>query len=419
LDYGRFTLVENIISCVDIGSSKICTLIARASDTGELEVLGKAMEPCSGIKKGIIVDIESTANSIKNCMIKAQSLANVEVDSAYVNIMGIHADIIHNKSGISISGEDREITVNDVRRVLQSAENVKLPQDRQVIDVIPVQYIVDGYDEIVDPVGMSGVKLEVEADVVAGKITFVQNILKSMEKAGLKVNGFVLEGLAAAEVALTQEEKDMGVILIDVGGGITNISVIKNNRLVYFGAIPVGGDHISNDISIGLRIPYNEADKLKREYELALTSLIKNDQEITVNEINENKKKNIKVSEIVEIIEARVQEIFYLCKEQLKEANVLDGYGKGIVLAGGGISYIDGNIQLAYEMFDLPVRIASYRLSNISQQEFLIAAGCAKYIVNRFGAKESDCKGKKTKKKKERNPGGILKKLANLFRNLF
>lgn len=411
--------MENIISCVDIGSSKICTLIARASNTGELEILGKAMVLCNGIKKGIIVDIESTANSIKSCMARAQALANIEVDSAYVNIMGIHADIIHNKSSVNISNEDKEITLNDVGRVLQSAENVKLPQDRQVIDVIPIQYIVDGYDEIIDPVGMSGVKLEVEADVVAGKITFVQNILKSMEKAGLRVNGFIIEGLAAAEIALTQEEKDMGVILIDIGGGITNISVIKNNRLVYFGAIPVGGDHISNDISIGLRIPYNEAEKLKKEYELALTSLIKNDHEITVSEINENKQKKIRVSEIVEIIEARVQEIFYLCREQLKEANILEGYGKGIVLAGGGISYIDGNMQLAYEMFDLPVRVASYKVSNISQQEFLIAVGSAKYIVNRFGVSETDCMDKKTKKKKKRNPGNLLRKLANLFNGLF
>lgn len=410
--------MENIISCVDIGSSKICALIARASNTGELEVLGKAMEPCNGIKKGIIVDIESTAHSIKTCMSKAQSLADIEVDSAYVNIMGMHADIIHNKSSVNISSDNKEITKSDVGRVLMSAETIKLPQDRQVIDVIPVQYIVDGYDEIVDPVGMSGVKLEVEADVVAGKITFVQNILKSMEKAGLKVNGFVLEGLAAAEVALTQEEKDMGVILIDIGGAITNITVIKNNRLAYFGSIPVGGEHITNDISIGLRISYTEAEKLKREYELALTSLIKNDHEITVSEINENKKRNIRVSEIVEIIEARVQEIFYLCKEQLVEANVFEGYAKGIVLAGGGISYIDGNMQLAYEVFDLPVRVSSYKVSNITQQEYLIAVGSAKYIVNRFGVSDTDCKGKKVKKK-QRNPGGILRKLANLFNGLF
>lgn len=411
--------MENIISCVDVGSSKICSIIARATSTGDFEILGKAMEPCNGIKKGIIVDIESTANSIKSCMAKAQALANIEVDSAYVNIMGMHADIIHNKSSINISGDDREITKSDVGRVLMSAEAVKLPQDRQVIDVIPVQYIVDGYDEIVDPVGMSGVKLEVEADVVAGKITFVQNILKSMEKAGLKVNGFVLEGLAAAEIALTQEEKDMGVILIDVGGAVTNITVIKNNRLVHFGSIPVGGDHITNDISIGLRISYNDAEKLKREYELALTSLIKNDQEITVTEINENKKRNIKVSEIVEIIEARVQEIFYLSKEHLEEANISSGHSKGVVLAGCGISYIDGNMQLAYEVFDLPVRVASYRISNITQQEFLISVGCAKYIVNRFGVNETDCKGKKMKKKKERNPMNFLRKLANLFNSLF
>lgn len=411
--------MENIISCVDIGSSKICTLIARASKTGDMEILGKAMEPCNGIKKGIIVDIESTANSIKSCIDRAQALANVEVDSAYVNIMGTHASIIHNKSSVNISSEDKEITIDDVGRVLQGAENIKLPQDRQIIDVIPVQYIVDGYDEIIDPVGMSGVKLEVEADVIAGKITFVQNILKSMEKAGLRVNGFVVEALAAAEIALTQEEKDMGVILIDIGGGVTNISVIKNNKLVHFDAISVGGDHITNDISIGLRISYSDAEKLKREYELALTSLIKNDHEITVNEISDNKKRNIKVSEIIEIIEARVQEIFYLCRDHLQEANVLEGFGKGMVLSGGGISYIDGNMQIAYEVFDLPVRVAAYKISNITKPEFLISVGSAKYIVNRFGTSDTGCEGKKPKKNKEKNSGSFFKKLASIFNSLF
>jgi cell division protein FtsA len=411
--------VDNIIGCIDIGSSKICTVIARSSDIGEIEILGKAMEPCNGVKKGIIVDIESTANSIKNCVERAQALANIEIDSVYVNIMGIHASIVHNKSSVNILGEDKEVTREDVERVLQEAENIKLAEDRQVIDVIPVQYILDGYDEIVDPVGMSGVKLEVEADVVAGKITFVQNILKSMEKAGLRVNGFVVEALAASEIALTQEEKEMGVIMLDIGGSVTNISVIQNKRLIYFDAIPVGGDHISNDISIGLRIPHNEADKLKREYELALTSLIKNDHEITVNEINENRKRNIKVSEVIEIIEARVQEIFSLCREQLKAANVLEGYARGVVLTGGGISYIDGNMQLAYEVFDLPVRVASYKVANVTKPEFLVSVGTVKYIVNRFGASEAACEVKNQKKNKEKTKVNIFKKLASLFNGLF
>ncbi len=409
----------NIIGCVDIGSSKICTLIVRTSKIGEIEVLGKAMEICTGIKKGIIVDIESTANSIKNCVERAQALANIEIDSAYVNIMGMHASIIHNRSSVSISNEDKEITREDVERVLQGAENVKLPEDRQVIDVIPTQYIVDGYDEIVDPVGMSGVKLEVEADVIAGKITFVQNILKSMEKADLRVNGFIIEALAAAEIAITPEEKDMGVIMIDIGGSITNVSVIKNKRLIFFDAIPVGGDHITNDISIGLRISHNDAEKLKREYELALTSLIKNDHEITVNEINENKKRNIKVSEIVEIIEARVQEIFTLCKQHLKEANVFDGYGRGVVLLGGGISYIDGNMQLAYEVFDLPVRVSTYKFFDLTKPEFLISSGSAKYVVSRFGTSDTGCEVKKQKKNKDKKTGSFFRKLASLFNGLF
>lgn len=411
--------MDEIISCVDIGTSKICTLIAKINRSGDIEILGKAMEPCSGVKKGVIVDIDSTSGAVKSCVEKASALANLKIDSAYVNIMGTHVNIIANRSIVDICGEDHEVTDEDIERVLRGAEDIELPQDRQVIDVIPRQYIVDGCDEIIDPTGMTGVKLEVQADIIVGKITSVQNIVKSMERAGMAVEGFIVEALAVGEVALTPEEKEMGVVLIDVGGGITNVSVFRNKNLVFYDSIPVGGDHITNDISIGLRIPYNEADKLKREYELALTSLIKNDHEITVNEINESRKRNIKVSEVIQIIEARVHEIFSLCREILEKSGVLKDFGGGVVLAGGGISYVDGNMQLAYEVFDLPARVASHKVLGLSKPEFLTSIGTAKYVASRV---KLNSKGNETKNKKSSKPKkeyGFLKKIANLFNGLF
>lgn len=357
-------------------------MVGRVNKNSQLDIIGKGMVQCSGIKKGIIVDIESTAASIRSAVEEAESSANLKVGSAYVNIHGMHVSVINNKSWISISNNNREITQKDMDSVLYSVRDIEIPDDRQLIDVIPRQFIIDGYDEIIDPVGMVGTRLEVDADVIAGKITSVQNIVKSVERANIRIDGIVAEAFATGEIVLTPDEKDMGVIMLDVGGGVTDISVFQGKRLIFYDSIPVGGDHITNDIAIGLRISNGEAEKIKRQFELALTSLIKNDQEITVLDINENRKKNVKVSEAVEIIEARVYEIFSLCRNQLQKAGMGKNLSGGVVLTGGGISYVDGNKQLAQEVFELPVRVASVNQQGISKPEYISAAGIIRYIAN-------------------------------------
>lgn len=409
----------DIIVGIDIGTSKVSTIIGRVNKANEIEVLGEGIDSCVGIKKGIIVDIESTAKSIRNSVGQAEATANLKAVSAYLNIMGTHVSVINNRSWINVTNEDREITKKDVDRVLYSAKDVPIPEDRQIIDVIPRQYIIDGYDEIIDPVGMVGVRLEVEADIIAGKITSVQNIVKSAEKAGLKIDGLVVEALATSEVILTPDEKDMGVIMLDIGGGVTDISVFKNKKLIFYDSIPVGGDHITSDISIGLKISNSDAEKIKRQYELALTSLIKNDQEISVYDVNENRKKSVKVSGVVEIIEARVYEIFSLCSNLLRNAGIAGNFQAGVVLTGGGISYVDGGKQLAAEVFELPVRIASMKLSEISKPEFITASGIVKYVSNhrRGGKAGSEVKVQKPKcSEKSINLSG---KLGNFLKKLF
>lgn len=409
----------DIIVGIDIGTSKVSTIIGRVNKANEIEVLGEGIDSCGGIKKGIIVDIESTAKSIRNSVGQAEAAANLKAVSAYLNIMGTHVSVINNRSWINVTNEDREITKKDVDRVLYSAKDVPIPEDRQIIDVIPRQYIIDGYDEIIDPVGMVGVRLEVEADIIAGKITSVQNIVKSAEKAGLRIDGLVVEALATSEVILTPDEKDMGVIMLDIGGGVTDISVFKNKKLIFYDSIPVGGDHITSDISIGLKISNSDAEKIKRQYELALTSLIKNDQEIFVYDVNENRKKSVKVSGVVEIIEARVYEIFSLCSNLLRNAGIAGNFQAGVVLTGGGISYVDGGKQLAAEVFELPVRIASLKLSEISKPEFITASGIVKYVSNhrRGGKAGSEVKVQKPKgSEKSINLSG---KLGNFLKKLF
>lgn len=402
-----------IVVGVDIGTSKISAVVGQINKESRLEVLGYGMEQCVGVKKGVIVDIESTSNSIKSAVRKAESMANVKVGSAYVGINGIHTSVIKKRSAIGVANENREITSKDVEKVMNSVSGCEIPDDRQIIDIIPRQYIVDEYDEIIDPVGMVGSKLEVEADIVTGKITSVQNIVKSMERAGLKTDGLIVEALATGEIALTQDEKEMGVIMIDIGGGITDVSVFRNKNMIFNDSMPVGGDHITSDVSIGLKILYTEAEKIKKEFELALTSLIKNDQEVTVIDVDENKKKTVKVSELVEIIEARVYEIFSLCYDSLAKSGIKGELGAGIVLTGGGISYVDGGRQLANEVFDMGTRVASYKSDGISKPELYTAAGIVKYVTahskgNNFG---SDVKNQKSPKKEE----GFFKKIYRFF----
>jgi len=410
--------VGDLIVSIDIGTSKVCTLIGRMNSNAQLDIAGRGMALCTGLKKGVIVDIDSTAASIRSSVEEAESAANIRVGSAYVNIHGMHVNVINNRSFMPING--REITQRDVDAVLHDVRDIEIPEDRQLIDVIPRQYIIDGYDEIVDPVGMVGTGLEIDADIITGKIISVQNIIKSMERAGIQIDGIVAEAFATGEISLTQDERDIGVVLLDVGGSVTDVSVYQGKRLVFYDTIPVGGDHITNDIAIGLRISNTEAEKIKRQFELALTSLIKNDQEISVLDINENKKKNVKVSEVVEIIEARVYEIFSICKNLLDKAGMVLPESGSVVMTGAGISYVDGCKQLANEVFDLPVRVVQAgHIAGVSKPEFIASAGILKYVatVKKGVSLASEIKLKKASNTKPEDT--FFSKIVQFFRKLF
>lgn len=413
--------MSDIIVGIDIGTSKVSTVIGKINSVGEVEVLGKGTDACNGIKKGIIIDIEAVSSSIRNSVKKAETQAEIKVVTAYVNISGLHVDILNHKNFTNIASDDKEITRNDVQKLLYSAGAVEISEGSEIIDVVPRQYIVDGYDGIIDPVGMKGSRLEGDFDVVIGKIISVQNIVRSMEKAGLKVDGIISEGFAAGECILAPDEKEMGVVLIDVGGGSTEISVFKNELLVMNKCIPVGGDHITNDLSIALKITYAEAEKIKRQFQLASTALIKYDQDITVNDISESFKKNIKVSDVIEVIEARVYEIFSLSLELIQK-NCPGNYGAGVVLSGNGISTMDGSAQIANEIFNMPVRIATPKVKNISGLQYCTAAGIVSYIGKQ--EKEASTTSSISKKndsrpvKKEKNHS-FLKKAVNALKEFF
>lgn len=415
--------VGDIIVGVDIGTSKVCTVIGQVNRANQIEVLGYGSAPCNGLKKGIIINIDSVAQSIRQATEQAEQMANVTVNSVYINIIGANVSIISNKGSVEIGNTQSEITYADIERVLKSAKTVEIPPDKKIIDIIPYQYTIDGYDEIIDPIGMIGSNLEVDADIVISSHTTVQSLIRSVEKAGYHVDGIILEAIATSEVMLTPDEKELGILLLDVGAGITDISVFKGKRLIFYNSIPVGGDHITNDIAIGLKVPYNEADKIKKQYGIALTSLIHNDQEISIASINETKVRSIKISQVVEIIEARISEIFSLVDETLKNAGVKDTISAGAVICGEGITLYDGCIQLGSEILQMPVRVGIPKGVSITKPAFAVAVGIIKYMSGVRHIRDVASNVKVIKKKRTgystAEGRGFWSRLSKIFNDFF
>ncbi|MBQ7668104.1 MAG: cell division protein FtsA [Clostridia bacterium] len=371
----------DIIVGVDIGATKVCTVIARAKKQNQLEVIGYGMSPCSGIKKGLIVDLENVARAIKESVTLAEKAANVKVTAITIAISGFHTKLFASRGRINFDGNMKEITVEDVSRVLKEAKNFDIPYDRQVVDVIPNQYIIDGYDEIVDPTGMMGAILEVDADVVLGSTIATQSLLKSVEKAGYQVSGIIVEALASSEVVLSEEEKKLGVLLLDIGGGKTDIAFFKDGRIKYYDSIPVGSEYITNDIVIGLKVSYNEAERLKKQFPLSKKSLINNDQSITIYSIGESKQVSIKISDIIDIVEARLTELFTILNDRITAAGVKEQIEAGTVIIGQGIYHIVGSDDLLSSVTGLPVRFVNPKLPANLKLPYVTALGIVKYVA--------------------------------------
>ena len=408
-----------LVVAVDIGTSKVCVLCGQINKTGMADTLAKAVVPCFGMKKGLIVDIESVSRAITEALNKVENDAGAKIGSAYINVMGLHVDVLTNRVGAAVTGENREISKNDMDRLFYSVRNINISTDTQIIDVIPRQFIIDGYSGITEPVGMIGSNIELEADIVTGKIASITNIIKCIESAGIKIDGLVISGQALSEVILSPEEMEMGVIMLDIGGNITDISVFKNGRLSFYESVPVGGDHISNDISIGMKIPYTDAERLKREYELAMPALIDRDMEIYINDINDNIRKRVFVSEIIEIIEARVIDIMMLCRDKLNASHIEFNFGAGVVLTGGGITYLDGGRQLANEVFGMPVKVFPDRNQKNLKTETLLAEGIVRHVARMGRGTRYGSDVQLTKKHESGSGGSIFNKIIELLKRIF
>jgi len=407
-----------LLASIDIGTSKICVVIADIDRNGSSQIIGIGKSSCDGIRKGVVTDIEATSKAITTALEQAENMANVEVDEVYINIPGGYTNVINNKGVIAVSNDNREITFDDVKRVLNSATIVSIPPDQQIIDIIPRQYIVDGYDEIKDPIGMVGVRLEADVDIVLGSSTTVLNLVKSVNKSGLEVLGIIMEPYATSHSILTQDETELGVLLIDVGAGTTDISLFKNGRLIYSDIIPVAGNHITNDISIGLRVASKESEDIKRRYGLAYTPSAKEDITFAVNPIGISEKIDVTEYQLAQIIEARICEIFEIINSKLNNVGLKNQILTGVVLTGGGVSYFGGIKEIATLIFGLPVRVGQPYMLGVKEPIFSAGVGMINYVMKRkfnyyIEYNNVEKKKKKYKNKDSTKVASFLKKVWN------
>jgi cell division protein FtsA len=342
----------NLVVGLDIGTTKICVIVGELTENG-IDIVGIGTHPSKGLRKGVVVNIDSTVSSIQKAVEEAELMAGCQISKVFAGIAGGHIKGFNSHGVIAV--KDGEVAEQDVRRVIDAAKAVAIPMDREVIHVIPQEFIVDDQDGILDPLGMSGVRLEAKVHIVTGAVTSAQNIIRSANRAGLDVVDIALQQLASSEATLALDEKELGVCLVDIGGGTTDVAVFHAGSLKHTAVLAVGGNHITSDIAVGLRTPMLEAEKIKRKYGCALTSRIQKEDTIEVPSVGGRKARILSRQILGEIIEPRVQEIFELVHAELAESGYDSLLSSGIVLTGGAV-VMDGMPDLAEQVFNLPVR---------------------------------------------------------------
>ena len=318
-------------------------------------MVGVGTAPSRGLRRGVVVNIDSTVEAIKVAVAEAEQMAGVEVGGVYAGVAGGHIKGTNSRGVVAVSGKDREVSAADVARVVEAARALNLPQDREIIHVLPQSFSVDDGDGVREPVGMSGVRLEVEVHIVTGAVTAVQNVVRSVNRAGLAVHDIVLEPLASAEAVLYDDERELGVLVIDIGGGTTDAALYRDGAIWHTAILPLGGDHITNDIAIGLRTPMADAEDLKKRYGCALTALVPAEETVDVPSVGGRKPRQLSRQVLSEIVQPRVEEIFTLVARELARAGLQDAPTAGVVVTGG-TSIMEGVPELAEAVFDQPVR---------------------------------------------------------------
>lgn len=347
---------RNIVAGLDLGTTKVCAVIAEQKENGSLEILGSDVTPSEGLHKGIVVNIPKTADSIREAVAKASNKAGVEINSVNVGVAGEHITSMRHRNYVTISGEDKEITKNDLARLETDVRTIRIPEERQILHIIFEEFSVDHQGGIVNPIGISGSRLEASNHIVLASKAAIENIRKSVERAGLKINQYVLQPIASSISVLEENEKDLGVALIDIGGGTTDIAVFHNKTIKYTKVIGVAGNQVTNDIRESLGVITEEAEKLKREYGYAIERAIIKDEDILIRGVGARGNIKIPISLLTQIVSLRMRELFALVDNELRNSGYKNKIKAGIVLTGGG-SLLQGCTDLAEEVFGLPAKI--------------------------------------------------------------
>ncbi|MEJ2181006.1 MAG: cell division protein FtsA [Gammaproteobacteria bacterium] len=345
---------QNLMVGLDIGTSKIGAIVADLGPEGEIEVIGIGSHPSKGLKKGVVVNIESTTQSIQRAVEEAELMAGCQIDSVFAGIAGSHIQSLNSHGIVAI--RDKEVAQADVDRVIDAAKAVAIPADQKLLHVIPQEFVIDDQDGIKEPVGMCGVRLEAKVHLVTGAVSAAQNIVKCVRRCGLEVDDIILEQLASSYAVLTEDEKELGVCLVDIGGGTTDIAVFTEGAIRHTAVIPIAGDQITNDIAVALRTPTQYAEEIKKKYACALTQLASPDESIEVPSVGDRPPRRLARQTLAEVVEPRYEELLTLVQNELRRSGFEDLCAAGIVLTGG-CSKMEGVIDLAEEVFHVPVRL--------------------------------------------------------------
>jgi cell division protein FtsA len=345
---------RNLLVGLDIGTSKVVAIVGEIKADGALEIIGIGSHPSRGLKKGVVVNIESTVQSIQRAVEEAELMAGCEIHSVYAGIAGSHVRSLNSHGIVAI--KDKEVVQGDVERVIDAAKAVAIPADQKILHVLPQEYIIDSQEGIRDPIGMSGVRLEAKVHIVTGADSAAQNIVKCVQRCGLVVDDIVLEQLASSYAVLTEDEKDLGVCVVDIGGGTTDIAVFGGGAIRHTAVIPIAGDQITNDIAVSMRTPTQYAEDIKIRYACALSQLANPDETIEVPSVGDRPPRRLARQTLAEIVEPRYEELFGLIRDELRRAGLEEQVATGIVLTGGSAK-MEGAIELAEEVFHMPVRL--------------------------------------------------------------
>lgn len=375
---------------LDIGTTKISCIVADMNGTGELRVVGVGNAPSEGLRRGVVVDLEKTVASIQRAVDEAERMAGVPVKGVTAGIAGDHIRSINSRGVIAVSRKDNEIGPADVDRVVEAAKAIAIPMDREIIHVIPQEFIVDDQDGIKDPIGMSGVRLEAEVHIITGAVTSAKNICRSIQRAGLKVYDLVLEPLASSHAVLGPDERDLGVVLLDLGGGTTDVAVFFEGSIRHTAIVPFGGANVTNDLAIGLRTPIDKAEQIKIQYGSALASLVSLDSRVTVSGVGGRADREMSRHVLASMVEPRMEEIFQLANKEVKKNHFAELLGGGVVLTGG-TSLMPGVVELAEQVFEMPVRLGvpsglGGLSANVADPRFATGVGLVLHAAHGEGA---------------------------------